>query len=476
MSDGQSPRAVSVPLVLGEAAGRVPVPLAGLPKDVIAVTVPRANPDGEIRVPVDRKGRPAWGEADLVAGRPAMAFTPPPELDRRDLSWFLQTKDHRRWQAIETKFGDRAWLLVAALIRDGGAVVRVAVTDIKTWKPRTLRLTHAWAGQAADLLREMHGQPVPAEARAALLEIMAGLPELADEAALLASVPADAPLRGPAGSRSGATVWSVYDAAIRTAGYFFRHPRPDSKLTEREVAAHALSGSKEWTPARRVAFEFLIGESASDVLAALDHDIRVRGRLRWNIGSVVADAMHGYPWIGLPSGGIHVMGQIERDVRGVLVIENADAFQFVCNRPDVTDTWLCVWGRGSSTDGVVDFLATMEDLPIAAWCDMDSRGIEIVTELAERLGREVTPVGMDVYLFLVPEKQYVPKNLPDSLAVATKMAVEGHPALRDLAKAILDSGGRGREQETLYDDVPPMLARKLAGLGQNGPEAYSKLR
>lgn len=155
MADDRSPRAVPVPLLLGEAVGRVRIPLAGLPDGVIAVTVPRKDPEGTARVPVDRKGRPGWGEADLVAEQPTQAFTPPAELNPSDLAWFLGTKDHRRWQAIETKFGDRAWSLVIALIRDGGAVVRLAVSDIKCWKPRTLRLTHAWAEQAVDLLREM---------------------------------------------------------------------------------------------------------------------------------------------------------------------------------------------------------------------------------------------------------------------------------------------------------------------------------
>ena len=174
-------------------------------------------------------------------------------------------------------------------------------------------------------------------------------------------------------------------------------------------------------------------------------------------------AVRGNPWIGLPSGGIHVVGQIERDVRGVLVVENTDAFQYVCLRPDVTDTWLCVWGRGSTTDGAVDFLKTMNDLPIAAWCDLDARGVEIVTELAGRLDREITPVGMGVELF-VGGKQYVPKNLAESLKVAKKMTADGHPALRDVAKAIVASGGLGSEQETLCDVVPPTLARDLAKL------------
>ncbi|HEY6786560.1 MAG TPA: hypothetical protein VI365_04540 [Trebonia sp.] len=39
---------------------------------------------------------------------PGWPFTPPAELDPGELAWFLETKDHRRWQAIETNFGDRA--------------------------------------------------------------------------------------------------------------------------------------------------------------------------------------------------------------------------------------------------------------------------------------------------------------------------------------------------------------------------------
>jgi hypothetical protein len=98
-----------------------------------------------------------------------------------------------------------------------------------------------------------------------------------------------------------------------------------------------------------------------------------------------------------------------------------------------------------------------------ARCSLDARGIEIVTELAGRLGREITPVGMGAELF-VGGKQYVPKNLADSLRVAKKMTVDGHAALRDLAKAIVASGGLGCEQETLYNVVPPTLARELAKL------------
>ena len=45
------------------------------------------------------------------------------------------------------------------------------------------------------------------------------------------------------------------------------------------------------------------------------------------------------------------------------------------------------------------------------------------------------------------------------------MTVYGHPALRDLAKAIVASGGLGCEQETLYDLVP---SHARQGTGEAG--------
>ena len=110
---------------------------------------------------------------------------------------------------------------------------------------------------------------------------------------------------------------------------------------------------------------------------------------------------------------------------------------------------------------------------IATWCELDARGIEIVTELAARLGRDITPVGMNVELFS-SGKKYAPNNLAESVKVARKMVVHGHPALRDLAKAIVESGGLGLEQENLYDVVPPVLASELAPPASSAPQERSR--
>jgi hypothetical protein len=192
MPDDRSPQAIHVPLLVGEAFGRVEVPLAGLPQGIAALTVPRKSPDGN-RVPVDRKGRVRVREADLVAEQPAETFLPPAGLTTAELAWALRTGSSRRWQTIQDKFGERAWPVTLDLIRAGGVIVRCDVTDTRSYQPRSWHLTHAWAAQAEDLLREIRGHAVPGIARDDLLTLMNGVPELGGEHTLLSAVPSDAP-------------------------------------------------------------------------------------------------------------------------------------------------------------------------------------------------------------------------------------------------------------------------------------------
>ena len=176
--------------------------------------------------------------------------------------------------------------------------------------------------------------------------------------------------------------------------------------------------------------------------------------------------MKGHPWIGLPSKGIQIVGRIERSARGVLVVENSDTFQQVCLLAGVTDRWLCVWGKGSVSDGVVDFLKTMNDLPIAAWCDLDAYGVKIVSDLARRLKRPVTPVGMSVGLYANGATVFQPEDLPDALRTAQQVAAELPASVRDLAREIVANRGFGCEQETLYVEVLSTLSANLVALEQ----------
>ena len=250
--------------------------------------------------------------------------------------------------------------------------------DLLNYVPRAWRLTQAWASQATDLLQELRRRVPPDTARAQLRSLMRDVPELAEERALLSNVEAGSPLRVPIGSRTQGNLWPVYEAAIRAASIWWpAQSTGQRRLTKRELAAKALGGSKNWTPARQQAFENLIGMAFDEAVDKAEYEIRVRGPLTWSVGSVIADASKGKPWIGLPTEGVRLVGRIQRSARGVLVVENSDAFQQVCQRQDISDSWLCVWGKGSVADGVTAFLKSMNDLPIAIWCDLDAYGIRI---------------------------------------------------------------------------------------------------
>jgi hypothetical protein len=98
-------------------------------------------------------------------------------------------------------------------------------------------------------------------------------------------MPDSDPLRVPRGARTKTTRWTTHEAAIRAACFWYPHQQPGGRrLTEREVAGHALGGTKEWTDARKAAFAALLGHPIDQILDKADHDIRVRGPLWWTVG------------------------------------------------------------------------------------------------------------------------------------------------------------------------------------------------
>ncbi len=97
---------------------------------------------------------------------------------------------------------------------------------------------------------------------------------------------------------------------------------------------------------------------------------------------------------------------ISCDAQGIFLIENEDTFEQVCKIPEIADTWLCIWGKGYATDGLAEFLRGLDGLPVAAWGDLDAHGIRIIGNLADRIGRPVTPVAMTVDLYRASTKYH----------------------------------------------------------------------
>jgi hypothetical protein len=452
---------------VGEAAGRVKVPLPELPSGVTAFTVPKPGRDDEEvddRVPRDRKGRVKVARVDLLPSESVKTFELPGSLAPRDLIWILRTRTIRRWPGMMTQFGDAAWESTLELVRAGVGVLRCVVNEFD-YHPHSFRLTEAWATVAEDHLAELTGRADPGTARTELLELMRGIPDLADERQLLADAPVASPLRVPVGSRARTTAWSVYDAAIRAACVWIPDHAVGKRHTAKELAAFAHFDSKRWTPERETAFANLIRMSFDAAVDDTDVEVLMRGPLQWRVGSVIADAQASHPWIGLPATGLRMVGTLDVSaVRGVLLVENKDTFQKVYKRPDIVDRWLCLWGQGYASKGLTALLSVFRDIPMAAWCDLDADGISIIANLSCRLDRNICPVGMDVDLWAAgPYRRQSPENLARGQTMAVKFAVDGPVSLRQLATAIADNG-HGREQETLYAEVLPRLGEWLRAL------------
>lgn len=452
-----------VALLLGEQGGRVRAPVAGIPHGVLAVSVP-VRRDGAAKVPRDRQRNLKIECVDLIADRATEAFEPPQGWSVRDLVFALD-KGRRDWATIERHFGrERAWEAALSLVRCGGVVLRCgADEDLHLTTPVSWRRTHAWGLQHADLLQDLRGRPNPDELRDELLDLAAEVPELADEAALLAAVPTGAPLRVPKGSATRTEAWSVFENAFRAAATWWAHQGDGSpRLTAKGLAARAFRNSKDWTPEREQAFTNLVGVSFDQAVDQADSDVRVRGPLQWSMGRVAADASVAKPWVSLPSKGLHAAGLISCAAVGVLLIENSDTFQQVCGVPDVVANWLCIWGQGHVSDGVVALLAHLSPRPVAAWCDLDADGIGIIDVLARKLGHAVHPVGMEVELWeSTAHRWQKPAQIDRDKSLAARLAVSGPAPLRSLAARIAAEGG-SCEQEAIQDQVLPVLTGHLA--------------
>jgi hypothetical protein len=257
----------------------------------------------------------------------------------------------------------------------------------------------------------------------------------------------------------------VYENAIRAAAIWLANNAVDGdKLTANDLAGRAFRNSKAWTPERQIAFSNLIGMSFDQAVEQADTDLRLRGPLEWRIGSVAADARITEPWIGLPARGLHAVGDIRCTAEGVLLIENADSFEQVCKVAGVAKRWLCIWGRGYTSHGMIALLAHFSSLPVAAWFDLDADGIKIIDVLEQKLQRRVQPVGMDLELWQsAPHRVQKPKQIDRDKKLAEGLAESGPISLRSLAREISLYGG-SCEQQPIHQEVLPKLAEILNGL------------
>lgn len=313
-----------------------------------------------------------------------------------------------------------------------------------------------------DEVRIFLGRLDPDDARAALLDAIAGTPQLATERELLTLVPSGTPLRVPDQSVTQASAWSVYDAALRAAAGWWDSRERRYSLSARELAATKLGWSKAWTPARMTAFERVINMKFEDALEIMEPEVRLRGPLSWTSESTIVDAYLAHPWVAIPARSAQQYGALDYSrAQGVLVIENLDTFEAICRHSPVPDNWLCLWGHGYVNNSLVSLVKTINRVT-ACWADLDAHGINIVGDLQRRSERAINPVLMDVGLH--SESAFLEQD-EKQVGLALELAVHGHPELRELAARVAMTR-LGREQETMHYLIPKLQDR-LMRLAEN---------
>jgi hypothetical protein len=302
-----------------------------------------------------------------------------------------------------------------------------------------------------------------------LLDLMDGVPQMASERALLAKSPVGPVQHPPDDTAAGTTSWQVYEPAIRAACIWWRAHNDGRRMAARQLAGLAFRDTKKWTDQRRVAFANLAQRPFDQAVDEADIPIKLSGPLVWKFQDTIAHAATARPWIGLPAQGIRTLGYIECDAKGILVVENMEAFEKVCLLDGITERWLCVWNQGNPSRRLMRFLADL-NLMVAAWCDLDAYGIRMIANLEKGLGRSVAPVGMSLALWRSGTKLLqTDQQLAWARDVAANFSTTGPVSLRELAVAITETGDCC-EQETLYEQVLPTLDATLQALEQTARE------
>jgi hypothetical protein len=228
-------------------------------------------------------------------------------------------------------------------------------------------------------------------------------------------------------------------------------------LSARELAAKELGWSKAWTDARVAAFEHVIGIPFDQAVETTEPEVRLSGPLRWTADDVIVDASAARPWVAIPARSAQQLGALDYfDARGVLIIENLDTFEAICRHSELPSTWLCLWGHGYVNNSLVT-LVKLISKPTACWSDLDAHGVAIVGDLQARSGVVITPVFMTAELHA--DSAFLEQDEAQR-ALASRLAANGHPMLRDLAAQIARTGA-GHEQETMHHLIPK-LERHLA--------------
>lgn len=227
--------------------------------------------------------------------------------------------------------------------------------------------------------------------------------------------------------------WRSFAFVLQAAERVLELAEHGIKPGERELAG-LVDHTKAWTPRRRQLLEELLGKPFSDLVAARDRQLGIKGPIVHDEANVWASSV------------ANLEMEIGDEARGVILVENLETFRHLV--PLADSGWIVLHVPGGPPPAEADLVRRLTvlapRLTFYACFDPDPAGIRIARLLEERAGVELDPAGMKPE-FLTDGDHQLDLNDWDRDQLRR---LTGYAGVFEPLRAAIEQLGRKGEQET----------------------------
>jgi hypothetical protein len=188
--------------------------------------------------------------------------------------------------------------------------------------------------------------------------------------------------------------WASFAFVLRAAEQVLQLSEHGVRPGERELAG-LVDHTKAWTPRRRQLLEEILGRPFIELVAPRDRQLGIRGPITQGEGNVWASAV------------ATIELTVAEDVRGVILVENAETFRQLTELAEYQ--WIVLHVPGGPPPAEVDLVRRISvlvpDILFYACFDLDPAGIRIARILEKNAEVELDTSGMHPDLLIAAEQQ-----------------------------------------------------------------------
>lgn len=235
--------------------------------------------------------------------------------------------------------------------------------------------------------------------------------------------------------------WRSFAFVLRAADRLLDMAEHGMRPNARELAG-LVDQTKAWTPARRQAFERILGASFDELVAKTDRQIGIRGPVEHGEGALWASSI----------------GRVQLrlgDARGVVLVENLETFRTLAALAD--GGLIVVHVPGGPPPAECELIGRLSalapGLQFHAAFDLDPAGIRIALLVEERAGVKLDATTMSDDLL-----QRAPRTLPLTEWDRRELdRLQGRSGPFEPLRAAIASAGTKAEQEPYQRDLLTLL-------------------